>query len=63
MNEYDKGEIYINPKDISKLYANKKAYFNKLNEKGKSLIVRQDSDIDRGRIELYLDNKKVDIIY
>ena len=63
MNEYDKGEIYINPKDISKLYANKKAYFNKLNEKGKSLIIRQDSDIDRGRIELYLDNKKVDIIY
>lgn len=63
MSDCSKGEIHINPKDISKLYANKKVYFNKLREKGKNLVVKQDSSVNRGRVKLYLDDKKVDIIY
>ncbi|MBE6062165.1 MAG: radical SAM protein [Clostridium butyricum] len=63
MSERSNGEIHINPRDISKLYANKKFYFNKLRENKKNLIVKQDSNINRGTIELYLDDKKVHIIY
>lgn len=63
MNDFNSGEIHINPKDISKLYANKKVYFNKLRENGKNLIVKQDLSVNRGRVELYLHDKKVDIIY
>lgn len=63
METYNKGEIHINPRDISKLYANKKVYFNKLKEKNKEILVKQDSSVERGCIELNLEDKKVDIIY
>ena len=63
MTDADKGEIHINPKEISKLYANKKMYFNKLKENNKNIKVVQNTDVERGRIILYLENEKVDIIY
>lgn len=55
--------IHINPKDLSKLYANRKLYFNKLKENNKNIIVKQDEDIERGMIKLCLKDKKLDIIY
>lgn len=62
--EEEKGAlIHINPKDISKLYANRKLYFNKLKENGKDIIIKQDNDIKRGHIKLCLKNKELDIIY
>lgn len=63
MEAYDKGEIHINPRDISKLYANKKVYFNKLKEHNKNILVKQDDSVKRGCVQLYLEDKKVDIIY
>ncbi len=63
MNKYEKGEIHINPKEISKLYANKKMYFNILKQHGKDVKVIQDKAIERGKIILYLKDKKIDIIY
>jgi histone acetyltransferase (RNA polymerase elongator complex component) len=55
--------IHINSKDLSKLYANKKLYFNKLKENNKLIIVEQDDKIERGHIKLCLKDKKIDIIY
>ena len=55
--------IHINSKDLSKLYANKKLYFNKLKENNKFIIVEQDDKIERGHIKLCLKDKKLDIIY
>lgn len=55
--------IYINPKDLSKLYANKKLYFNKLKEDNKFISVKQDEKIERGNIKLCLKDKNLDIIY
>lgn len=55
--------IQINPKEISKLYANKKMYFNLLKEKGKKVKVEQNDTVKRGKIIVYLENKKMDIIY
>lgn len=55
--------IHINPRDLSKLYANKKLYFNKLKENYKVIIVEQKDEIERGHIKLYLKDKKLDIIY
>ena len=52
----------INPKDISKLYANKKIYFNKLLNDGKIIIVKQNDKIKRGYIKLSL-GKELDIRY
>lgn len=55
--------IEINPKDISKLYANKKLYFNKLKALNKKVEVKQSDNILRGNIKLLLDEKKMDIIF
>lgn len=44
------GIVHINPKDISKLYANKKIYFKKLLEEGYNIIVKTNEDIIRGEI-------------
>jgi histone acetyltransferase (RNA polymerase elongator complex component) len=63
MSEEKNALIYINPKDLSKLYANKKVYFNKFNEEKKNVIVKQDDGIERGHIKLYLKDKELDIIY
>jgi histone acetyltransferase (RNA polymerase elongator complex component) len=62
-NEEKNMIIQINPKDLSKLYANKKVYFNQLKETSKVIIVEQDEKIDRGHIKLCLKDKKLDIIY
>jgi len=43
--------IHINSKDLSKLYANKKIYFNKLKENDKLIMVEQDDKIERGQIK------------
>lgn len=63
MREEKSAAIHINPKDLSKLYANKKIYFNKLKEENKIIIVRQDDTIERGRIKLCLKDRNLDIIY
>ncbi|WP_297427388.1 elongator complex protein 3 [Clostridium sp.] len=63
MKEEKNAFLYINSKDLSKLYANKKVYFNKLKEKNKIIVVKQDDTIERGHIKLCLSNKKLDIIY
>ena len=55
--------IHINPKDLSKLYANKKSYFNKLKENNKLIVVEQNDEIERGHIKLCLKDEKLDIIY
>lgn len=55
--------ININPKDISKLYANKKIYFNKLLNDGKIISVKQSDKIKRGYIKLSLGEKLLDIRY
>lgn len=44
------GIVKINPKDISKLYANKKIYFKKLLEQGYNIKVETLKDIQRGNI-------------
>ncbi|WP_010292789.1 elongator complex protein 3 [Clostridium senegalense] len=61
-----KGEIEslsINPKDISKLYANKKVYFREaLSVLGvKKIKVYQDSNLDRGNIKLQFNWETVKI--
>ena len=63
MKEEEKATIHINPKEISKLYANKKMYFNLLKNKGKFITVEQNDDVERGKIIIYLGNRKKDIIY
>lgn len=45
-------EILINSKDVSKLYANKKVYFNKLKEDGYSVSVKITDEVERGTIVL-----------
>lgn len=42
--------ILINNKDLSKLYANKKIYFNKLKDAGYNLKVKVEDNINRGTI-------------
>lgn len=44
------GFIYINPKDLSKLYADKKKFFKKLIEEGYSLTVLVSDKIERGNL-------------
>jgi len=63
MREEKDATIHINSKDLSKLYANKKIYFNKLKEENKIIVVRQDDTIERGRIKLCLKDRNLDIIY
>lgn len=55
--------IEVNPRDLSKLYANKKLYFNKFKAMNKIVTVRQSDKILRGNIKLLLDKKKIDIIF
>lgn len=55
--------IYINPKDLSKLYANKKVYFNRLRENGKVINVKQSEELNRGCIKLSLKEKLLEIMY
>ena len=42
--------VTINNKDISKLYANRKTYFNKLLQEGYKIKVVQNSTIERGNL-------------
>lgn len=63
MHDEKEAVIHINSKDLSKLYANKKIYFNKLNENNKFIVVEQNDKIDRGHIKLCLKDKELDIIY
>lgn len=44
------GIIKINEKDLSKLYANKKFYFNKLLDEGYKLTVKCSKEIERGHM-------------
>jgi histone acetyltransferase (RNA polymerase elongator complex component) len=44
------GIVKLNPKDISKLYANKKIYFKKLLDEGYNIIVKTSEEIIRGEI-------------
>jgi len=55
--------ILVNPKDISKLYANKKYYFNNMLDKLKcnSMKVVQSEDIPRGSLGFY-DNVEKKVI-
>ncbi len=61
----DKKEIslYINPREISKLYASKKKYFNKLIEEMRdvNIVVCQSTDVEVGNIGFY-NKGKLDII-
>lgn len=50
LGEGREGIVNINPKDISKLYANKKIYFKKLLEEGYNIIVKTSEVIIRGEI-------------
>lgn len=54
------GEILINSRDISKLYANKKFYFKKLLENGYKIKVKIDDTLSRGTI-IVLDGDKKEI--
>ncbi|MFL0163512.1 elongator complex protein 3 [Candidatus Clostridium helianthi] len=63
MMEEKIGLLYINPRDLSKLYANKKTYFSKLRDNGKIIDVKQDDDIERCHIKLCLKNRDLDIEY
>ena len=47
------GTVEINPKEISKLYANKKQYFNKLKDEGYKIKVITNEDIKRGEIKVF----------
>lgn len=63
LKDEDMAIVNINPKDLSKLYANKKVYFNKLKESNKIVTVAQDEKVQRGHIKLCLKGKELDIIY
>ncbi len=47
------GTVRINKKDISKLYAKGKFYFNKLLEEGYKIKVEAVDDIERGKIDIF----------
>ena len=53
--------VKINPKDISKLYANSKSFFNDMKEKIATFLieVNQDSCIERGSISVSKDDKSI----
>lgn len=56
VNSFDYGEIelYINSKDISKLYANKKKFFNDMKRQfiSKNILIRQDYSVSRNNFML-----------
>lgn len=51
-------DLLINSKDISKLYANKKVYFNKLEEDGYSANVKITDEVKRGTIIIKDETEK-----
>ncbi|MGL4570979.1 MAG: elongator complex protein 3 [Clostridium sp.] len=51
-------EILINNKDLSKLYANRKIYFNKLKDDGYKIKVIVDDEVPRGRIVIKSNTEK-----
>lgn len=51
-------DLLINSKDISKLYANKKVYFNKLKEDGYSANVKITDEVKRGTIIIKDETEK-----
>lgn len=53
--------IYLNNKDISKIYANKKSFFNDMKSKLKTsnIEIIQDMSIDRGCILLKIEDKTI----
>lgn len=54
--------IEINPKDISKLYANKKYYYSKLiKEHNGKIIVRQMEKQKRGKVKVIVTEKIIDV--
>lgn len=55
--------LKINPKDISKLYAKSKEFFNAMKKQinGVSIDVFQDIDIERGSINAYIGEKCISI--
>lgn len=55
-------ELMINPKDISKLYADKKKYFNDIKKKFKDIKVIQNNDILKGTIKVVFEDSKTDMI-
>ncbi|GAA0734870.1 elongator complex protein 3 [Clostridium oceanicum] len=62
--DYDKSiEVFINNKDISKLYCNKKYFFNKIlkNLNKNTIKVIQNSKIQRESLEIHLDHKVIKI--
>lgn len=48
--ESKKGIIYLNSRDLSKLYANKKKYFKELLSEGFKIDVQRDDTLERGQI-------------
>lgn len=62
INEYEDVIIEINSKDLSKLYANKKIYFNNLknNHKGKLLVTTKDK-LKRGKINIIVVKRTKEI--
>lgn len=61
LKEEKLGEISINSKDLSKLYANKKLYFNSIKEAGINLIVKVSDSVKRGNLILKIDDKEKNI--
>ncbi|MDD3225300.1 MAG: radical SAM protein [Clostridium sp.] len=53
--------IEINSREISKLYADKKCYFEELKEKNKNckIKVKQNDEIEKGKISIKLQNKSL----
>ena len=53
--------ININPKDISKLYADKKKYFKRITEAGIKAEVNQNINIKRNYVTIEVDKKEINI--
>ena len=55
--------IEVNPKDISKLYANKKLYFNKFSKQRKGkVLVNQTSKVKRGSLNIKIIEKEIKLV-
>lgn len=53
--------INVNPKDISKLYADKKKYFKRIGEAGIKAEVKQNKNIKRNHVTIEMDKKEINI--
>lgn len=63
INSTDNIVIEVNPKDVSKLYANKKNYFNEFKDKHQgSIQIKQNNKIKVSEFEIYIISKKVKIM-